>query len=631
MRISSAQLHATAINSILGQQSTLSKIQLQIAAGRKILTPADDPAGAARALNLSESASSTTQYGKNADIAEARLRLEESTLTSATDLIQRVRLLTLQGNNDVLDNESRPLLAAEIRQRLDELVSLGNTRDANNEYLFAGYQSLTEAFTVNPDGTVAYNGDEGQRFLQIGPSRQIATGDSGAEVFGMIGSGNGEFITRAHAFNTGNGVLGTNTITDPATYVADDYSVVLGEQTTVAGGALVFNDNVGTDDTLQYELRINGTLIDTLGEGDARTQAQIETAINAQSATTGVSAYLDAGQLYLANTLPTATPITVNETLTGATDGALDTATGFFGSALTGAAPTNDVVFNNANGYVVLDSSDAIVTSGAYIDGGSIAFNGQQLTISGTPANGDRFSSTPNTQQDLFATLQSLITALESPSQNTQAVPTSVTLSNFTAPVSAGGETFQATIDGIDLINVGLPLAGDTVTAGQLDTALGNFLTANPGYTVASGSFAGNDLVLEKDDGSPLVIAIPQNTTTTAGALTGLEGTTTNGSLAQPDISAGFHTAMERVLNNLDRNLDNIISTRSQIGARLNSIDDQNNLNESSILQVRETLSSIQDLDYAEAISQLEQQSTSLQAAQQSFLRIQGLSLFNFM
>jgi len=631
MRISSSQLHASAINSILRQQASLSNVQLQIATGRRILTPADDPAGAARVLGLSQSASVTEQYGRNADIAEARLRQEELTLTSTTDLVQRVRELAIQANNDSQSNETRPLIAAEIRQRFDELLTLANTRDADNEYVFSGFQSQTQAFTQNADGSVSYNGDEGQRFLQIGISRQVATGDSGADVFGLIGSGNGEFINRAHAFNTGNGVIDSNVIFDQAAYIAGDYSVVLGEQTAVSPGALAFTDVVGTDDALEYQLSINGTSIPlaTFNETDTPTLADIETAINAQSTTTGVRAYVDGGQLYLANTLPTATPITVSETLANASD-AGDAVTGLFGSALTGAAPTNNVTYNNANGYVVLDDTNAIVTSGAYTSGGNIDFNGQRINISGVPSNGDQFSTTPNTSQDLFATLQSLASVLEAPSQNIAGVPTLATLVGFSAPVSAGGENFQVTIDGIDLINTTLPLAGDTVTAAQLDAALATFVGANAGYSIVSGSFAGNDLVLQKDDGSDLVVAIPQNTTT-AGTVNGLFGTTSNGTVADTTVSTRFHQSIERVLNNLDKNLGTIIDVRSRVGARLNSIDDQANLNESSLLQVRETLSGIQDLDYASAISQLEQQSTSLQAAQQSFLRIQDLSLFNFL
>jgi len=630
MRISSSQLHAAAINSILGQQSSLSEIQLQIATGRKILTPADDPAGSARALNLLQSESATGQYNRNIDIAESRLQFEEVSLTSVTELVQRVRELTVQGNNDSLDAEARSLVATEIRQRFDELLTLANTRDSNNEYIFSGFQALTQAFTLNTDGTVSYNGDEGQRFLQVGPSRQVATGDSGADVFGLVGSGNGQFTTRDSALNTGTGVIGPGSITNQNAYVADNYTVILGEQTAVTGGAIGLVDT-NANDTLQYELRVNGTLVYTANEGDSRTQAQLLADINAQVGTTNVRAYIDGGQLYLANTSPTATPITVNETLTGATDGAADTVTGFFGSALTGAAPTNDVIYNNANGYLVQDSSSAIVASGAYTSGGNIDFNGQRLNITGVPSNGDQFTSSPTTEQDLFATLQTLITQLENPSISIPAVPTTATLTGLTPPVAAGGgENFQVTIDGIDLVNVALPGAG-TFTAAQFDTALGVFIGANAGYTIASGSFATNDLVLQKDDGTDLVVAIAQNTTATPAALTGLEGTATNGVIADPANTTVFHTAMANVLTNLDRNLSNVIDIRARVGARLNSTEDQNNINESSLLQVRSTLSDIQDLDYAAAISQLEQQSISLQAAQQSFVRIQSLSLFNFL
>lgn len=633
MRISSSQLHAAAINTILAQQSRLSNIQLQIATGRKIVTPADDPAGAARVLRLSQSESSTGQYERNSDIAESRLRQEEATLTSATELIQRVRVLTIQANNDSQGNETRPLIAAEIKQRFAELVSIANTRDANNEYLFSGFQSQIEAFTLNANGTVSYNGDEGQRFLQIGLSRQVATGDSGAEVFGLVGSGNGEFINRPHAFNTGSGVINSNTVFDTAAYVEDDYTAVLGQQTSVTAGALSFTDAIGTDDALEYQLSINGTSIPlaTFNETDTPTLADIETAINAQTTTTGVRAYVDAGQLYLANTLPTATPITVSETLANASD-AGDAVTGLFGSALTQGAPTNDVVYDNANGYLVLDSSNAIVTSGAYTAGSNIDFNGQRLVISGTPSNGDQFSTSPNTKQDLFATLQSLTSALIAPSQNIPVVPTRATLTGFTAPVSAGLENFQVTIDGINLVtSPSLPIAGDTITGAQLDADLATFIGANPGYRIVSGSFATNDLVLQKNDGTDLVVAITQNTSTTAGAVDGLVGATTNGTEADTSISATFHQTIARVLDNLDRNLGSVIDIRSRVGARLNSIDDQTNLNEASILQVRETLLGIQELDFADAISKLEQQTTSLQAAQQSFLRIQGLSLFNFL
>ncbi|MEM7613208.1 MAG: flagellar hook-associated protein 3, partial [Pseudomonadota bacterium] len=66
-------------------------------------------------------------------------------------------------------------------------------------------------------------------------------------------------------------------------------------------------------------------------------------------------------------------------------------------------------------------------------------------------------------------------------------------------------------------------------------------------------------------------------------------------------------------------------------GARLNVAEAQVDTNSGVELVLRESLADIEDLDYAEAISALSQQATALEAAQQSFVRVQGLSLFNFL
>lgn len=87
---------------------------------------------------------------------------------------------------------------------------------------------------------------------------------------------------------------------------------------------------------------------------------------------------------------------------------------------------------------------------------------------------------------------------------------------------------------------------------------------------------------------------------------------------------------METAIRELDNARDNVLNVRSDIGARLNSIESQESVNSSYTLQMEETLSGIQDLDYAEASSQLNLRMTGLQAAQQVYSKVQGLSLFNY-
>ena len=85
------------------------------------------------------------------------------------------------------------------------------------------------------------------------------------------------------------------------------------------------------------------------------------------------------------------------------------------------------------------------------------------------------------------------------------------------------------------------------------------------------------------------------------------------------------------ILTNLSAAIDNVIDTKAKIGARYNVVEQQQQVNETLVDSVTETLSGLKDLDFSEAISRLSQQSAALQAAQQTFSRVQGLNLFNFL
>lgn len=183
MRISTVQIYQRGVDSILDQQAQVFKTQLQLATNKRFLSPADDPTAAAQVLGLNESIAITTQYRTNAQAAQTRLDIEETTLDGAIDAFQRARELAVQGVNDTLSAEERQGIAQEVRQLMDQVLSLANTRDPSGEYIFAGAQSLDAPFSHNGSGVFSFSGDQNQRLLQIGPSRQIAVGDSGLDVF----------------------------------------------------------------------------------------------------------------------------------------------------------------------------------------------------------------------------------------------------------------------------------------------------------------------------------------------------------------------------------------------------------------------------------------------------------------
>jgi flagellar hook-associated protein 3 FlgL len=295
-RISTAAMHGAALQGILDRNAALLKTQSQIASGKRITSPSDDPSGAVRALDIDRAIAESQQFSRNSDVATNRLTYEEQTLADMTSLLQRVRDLTVQGANATVDSVGRNAISQEIQARFDDLISMGNRKDANGEYLFAGFKTLTQPFSKS-GSTVQYAGDQGVRLVQTSPTQKIADGHSGFELFLNVSNGNGTFVTGSSAANTGTGVIDSGSVADPTLWVKDTYTVH----------------------------------------------------------------------------------------------------------------------FTGPTAYEVLDSANTVVTTGAYTSGGAITFRGVQLSISGSPATDDRFTVSPSTTEDMFTTLQKLVTTLARP------------------------------------------------------------------------------------------------------------------------------------------------------------------------------------------------------------------------
>jgi flagellar hook-associated protein 3 FlgL len=183
MRIGTLQMFRQGVNAILDQQTQLAGTQLQLASGKRINSPSDDPTGSAQLLGLSESLKVTEQYQKNIDHVRSRLELEDTALGAVGDALQRARELTVQGLNDTNGPQDRTAIAAEVRQLMDEVLGLANRKAGNGEYLFGGFQGQNAPFIHDGAGTFTYNGDQGQREVQVGPARVVADGDPGLDVF----------------------------------------------------------------------------------------------------------------------------------------------------------------------------------------------------------------------------------------------------------------------------------------------------------------------------------------------------------------------------------------------------------------------------------------------------------------
>lgn len=246
MRISSSQMYSNSLTSMLNQQAKLAKTQQQLSTGQRLLNPSDDPVGTVQSLELSRAQDQTSQYVRNADLLDSRLRLEESIVGSSIDVVQRIRELTIQANNDSQGNESRLSIASELRQQLDNLLSYANTKDSSGHYIFAGYQEGSTPFSKTASGYI-YNGDDGRRELQIGPSRRMADGDPGSDVFMGILNGNGKFIASASTANTGTGIINAGSVTDVQAFNRDNVSIRFSSASQYdiidEGGAIIDSGN----------------------------------------------------------------------------------------------------------------------------------------------------------------------------------------------------------------------------------------------------------------------------------------------------------------------------------------------------------------------------------------------------
>ena len=183
MRISTLQAFNNGVAGLQRNYANATRTQEQISTGNRILTPADDPVASVRLLQLEQQQNVLGQYNANLTAAKNSLTQEEVTLNSVNTVLQRVRELAVQAGNGGLSAEDRKSIAAELTEREDELLSLMNTRNARGEYLFSGFQGKTQPFVRDGEGSYSYQGDEGQRKLQIASSLNIAISDNGKSIF----------------------------------------------------------------------------------------------------------------------------------------------------------------------------------------------------------------------------------------------------------------------------------------------------------------------------------------------------------------------------------------------------------------------------------------------------------------
>lgn len=609
MRISTAYPQQFNINSMFDQQGKLNETQLKISSGKKYLTPAENPSAAAYALSFKQSISETEQYQDNIDAVEQRLKLEETALTSAIDTIQRLQELGLQGISDSGNSTiSRNAIASEFELLNEHLIGLANTRNANGEYIFSGTKTTEMPFGKKTDVDSKLN------VVTLAATELKATASENLPAQTWTKFITQQAIAAAYDFALNN--PGT-TAEDAANWAAtQDHSA------TVAQGQLEAAQDHKTFPTT-WQAAWNDTPLTFISEFNKAFAAldlkQLPVSALKQSADIATTALNQAKSSYKTALANYTDPATTTQTVTTqkseawidfvskqAVQDAYDIVDKF--------SPTITIDEALKKATVNLESYRNIINSSAGVDAGkkgSLA-----LRISADQTNTVYTDAFKAVFDQAFA--DRAVTDAILPDS-----PFNAALADIKLTATTAWNAYTTASDSV-ITNSALDTAITTADVAELTPSTA--AAATKSAFIYSGSntqreiqIGGSRKIVDSDTG--ISVFGPSNVT---GKM--LFDTVKNFADELRSDKPTLGTLQE-----LDDAMVKLSTVRSSIGARMNTIDRQKLSNQDFIINTQTALSQIEDLDYAGAITQLNSQQLSLQAAQQSYAKVQGMSLFKFL
>ena len=183
MPISTRVYNDLAMSSLNRITGDIQGIQQRIATGRNILKTSDNPAVGAKISFTKDQKILLERFNANIDRAQNRLSQAESAIGTGVNILQRVYELAVQARNDTNNAGDRKVIAMEVRNLRDQVLSLANSRDTNGQYIFAGYKVDSKPFVADEDSDILHAGDRGVHALQISDNQRISTSLDGADVF----------------------------------------------------------------------------------------------------------------------------------------------------------------------------------------------------------------------------------------------------------------------------------------------------------------------------------------------------------------------------------------------------------------------------------------------------------------
>ena len=186
MKVSTSLFFDRSVNQMVGGQSQLAKTQTRLSSGKEVVNPSDAPDKATAIQRLKSVLKKQDSFASNIEGAKNRLIAEETALKGVNDVLTRIKELSIQAANGTLGPRDKELVAIEVEGLTQDLLSLANTQDVNDNYVFSGSRVQVQPFQKNSFGDVTYFGDETRNEVQVSEQRYIRFNRTGTDVFGRV-------------------------------------------------------------------------------------------------------------------------------------------------------------------------------------------------------------------------------------------------------------------------------------------------------------------------------------------------------------------------------------------------------------------------------------------------------------
>lgn len=186
MQVSTSLMFDRAIAQMGITQDRLSKTQTQLSTTKQINKPSDAPDQAATITRLKSAIDRQNSYVTTINSVKDKLSQQETAASNATDVLTRLKELTIQAANDTYSAVDRKSIDLEVKQLRDQLLSLANTQDVNGNFIFSGSRVSKQAFATDNNGKLVYQGDQTVSSTGVGDQSAVDMNRSGTNPFDKI-------------------------------------------------------------------------------------------------------------------------------------------------------------------------------------------------------------------------------------------------------------------------------------------------------------------------------------------------------------------------------------------------------------------------------------------------------------